>query len=1320
MEKQVGQRCGESVGEAMESISSDGEDSMDGNLQEEGGIVPQIDGSFVSLVLAEGFPSWSFVLKSLGCTEIHTVTKGLTLEEKDEMVAAGVPGETTSWNNLKQVCKSLSGRPNVFVWVQGSESFINKTIKLRKHYSFTNITCCVSSSATGSELVNEDGLVWRYLKHASLGGLTTGRWRCATSCVLDMSEFRRKVTVRPKLGKILRPTEGGKLLTEEEKQGLLKTGKFLTDGSLVPPGVDELELISKTVYDQVKLARRGIAEAEMMDVYDMDVKVQKRIIAGLEYGPVSSRAYVKQPPGKVLYRLALSSLAGRRRETKVTPTSDKLLTDMKDSELGLFPAQEVRALEKETTDSVQERISADGQNMKAAKNDDASVPVGEWNKKAASLAEGGYHPEKHDKALDSIRGFMLRWWKRRLKRSFEFYLKRTYGNWPLMLDVNRKRSRDEQEGKAPCWGSRSELKKDLVVGKDAIDRAWKSSWWEWDAGSTVFFWRWTNEYKKMVRDGLRVYVKGELPQYHAQQRWPKEEDKREKLKKKVAKPVLRGYISDGYVKSLTGFFQVPKGEDDIRVVYDASKSGLNDALWAPNFFLPTVDTVLRSSGLTTFYGDIDLGEMFLNYFLDEKLRPYAGVDLTEVAHLIGKEVPPGGRLWMSWNRTLMGLGPSPFLCIRMFKWSEDFIRGDRHDVNNPLRWDKVVLNSPGQVDYDPRLPWIYRYDSIGKCIAAFFETYVDDVRTGAATEEFAELTTHAVASRINYLGQQDSPRKRRRVSSKPGAWSGAVIVSEKEENLFVTCSMEKWLKTKSIVEGIDKELREGGDTVTLDRKQLERDRGFLVHISRTFTQAVPYLKGIHHTLESWRMGRDKDGWKFNSEEMVEWLQDEYNTGSELYRKEEISKKNWKEALKSHRSSHEGEAPVRVTPVERLYLDVAALCAMFQSQTPERRLVRGISIFKINLIFGDASGAGFGSSWQVGCEIHYRFGLWGKDMDLSSSNLRELKNLVDTLLKMEAEGILKGVEIFVFTDNSTAERAFFKGSSKSRLLHDLVLELRLLETRAGIKVHFIHVAGTRMIDQGSDGLSRGNLTEGVMGGKSMEFFVPIHLGAIERSPEILPWIKSWAKTEVKSDWLLLSPEHWFDRGHDFWEGGKNSDGMWIPTYKKGNFIWSPPPTLAETALEQLRQARHKRQTSTHIFVCPRLMEPYWSRHLTRSADFVFVVPAGSSFWKQEMHEPLIVGIYLPFLSFSPWQWKGQPALLGLDRELRKVWKEDQCAGGRLLHKFWSEQKRVPSMSPKLASTLLSSKFGFSLSHRKAGKRCRTCVEEEGGRRKVSKR
>ena len=45
-------------------------------------------------------------------------------------------------------------------------------------------------------------------------------------------------------------------------------------------------------------------------------------------------------------------------------------------------------------------------------------------------------------------------------------------------------------------------------------------------------------------------------------------------------------------------------------------------------------------------------------------------------------------------------------------------------------------------------------------------------------------------------------------------------------------------------------------------------------MSRTFTQMVPYLKGIHHTLESWRLGRDKDGWKLNKNEIIKWMEEE--------------------------------------------------------------------------------------------------------------------------------------------------------------------------------------------------------------------------------------------------------------------------------------------------------------------------------------------------------------------------------------------------------------------------------------------------------------
>ena len=184
------------------------------------------------------------------------------------------------------------------------------------------------------------------------------------------------------------------------------------------------------------------------------------------------------------------------------------------------------------------------------------------------------------------------------------------------------------------------------------------------------------------------------------------------------------------------------------------------------------------------------------------------------------------------------------------------------------------------------------------------------------------------------------------------------------------------------------------------------------------------------------------------------------------------------------------------------------------------------------------------------------------MDDSSSNLRELLNLVDTLERME-------------------------GSSKCR-------------------IHFIHVAGTCMIAQGSDGLSRGNLTEGVMGEWNMGDFIPLHQGTLERSGDLEPWIRSWCDS-AKHQAEVLEPEGWFEKGHDLVGGTTNSDGMSVPEYKNGLYIWAPPPAAAEAALEQLRKARQKKQNSFHVFMCPRLMTPYWAKHLNRSADLITLVP-----------------------------------------------------------------------------------------------------------------
>ena len=51
---------------------------------------------------------------------------------------------------------------------------------------------------------------------------------------------------------------------------------------------------------------------------------------------------------------------------------------------------------------------------------------------------------------------------------------------------------------------------------------------------------------------------------------------------KLVKVRARGYIGkllNGPIKSLTHYFAVPKGDNDIRMVYDMTASGLNQALW---------------------------------------------------------------------------------------------------------------------------------------------------------------------------------------------------------------------------------------------------------------------------------------------------------------------------------------------------------------------------------------------------------------------------------------------------------------------------------------------------------------------------------------------------------------------------------------------------------------------------------------------------------------------------------------------------------------------------------------------------------------------
>ena len=74
-------------------------------------------------------------------------------------------------------------------------------------------------------------------------------------------------------------------------------------------------------------------------------------------------------------------------------------------------------------------------------------------------------------------------------------------------------------------------------------------------------------------------------------------------------------------------------------------------------------------------GDLDVGEQFLNFCLDPALRPYCGVDLKGYFK---------DAAWEGWTRCMMGLKPSPYVCIKGQLLATEVVMGDRRDPTYPF------------------------------------------------------------------------------------------------------------------------------------------------------------------------------------------------------------------------------------------------------------------------------------------------------------------------------------------------------------------------------------------------------------------------------------------------------------------------------------------------------------------------------------------------------------------------------------------------------------------------------------------------------------
>ncbi len=131
---------------------------------------------------------------------------------------------------------------------------------------------------------------------------------------------------------------------------------------------------------------------------------------------------------------------------------------------------------------------------------------------------------------------------------------------------------------------------------------------------------------------------------------------------------------------------------------------------------------------------------------------------------------------------------------------------------------------------------------------------------------------------------------------------------------------------------------------TLEFKPLERKRGFLIYVTRTFPSMVPYLKGIHQTLDTWRPNRREDGWKMTPREIQ--LRLRAGEGGNVAPQDALD-----------------QPPARVKAAPRLSCDLEGLTELTSSLTPPRRLVRSGVALQVFYGFGDASGVGHASNFQ---------------------------------------------------------------------------------------------------------------------------------------------------------------------------------------------------------------------------------------------------------------------------------------------------------------------------------------------------------------------
>lgn len=290
------------------------------------------------------------------------------------------------------------------------------------------------------------------------------------------------------------------------------------------------------------------------------------------------------------------------------------------------------------------------------------------------------------------------------------------------------------------------------------------------------------------------------------------------------------------------------------------------------------------------------------------------------------------------------------------------------------------------------------------------------------------------------------------------------------------------------------------------------------------------------------------------------------------------------------------------------------------------MVRAQSSGALIPTFGDGSGTGTGGTIVLPDEpLTMWKGQWAPTVFAYTSNWKEITTLVVTLEHLSKEHPLtvKGTTLFYFTDNSATYWICQKGSSRHPHLHRQVLRIRALETQLQCQLFVVHIPGKVMIQEGTDGLSRGIWITPLQDQIPRHILLPGIFAPLPFDPSLVHRYlhqEVYAYHETQGCPGYTVPP-WY---RCYW------DAPWCAGDCFNQLtVWFPPPELARDIISFILNCHVEQPGGTSaLFFVPRILPAFWRGLSRRIVELPSVNPCTADLAFPPLLPIPITVLYLP--------------------------------------------------------------------------------------------